>query len=269
MSNTLYLISDSTGETVQLVAKATTTQFEPGGDIEYRTVFNLQDTDQIDAVIEEAKQRTPCCFMYTLVRLDLRVYLREQLALASLPAYDIMEPALKLISDMVGYQPLLRSGVKHRMDASYYERIEAIEFAVKYDDGKYPKGFLDADIVLLGVSRTSKTPLSMFLANRGYKVANFPLIAGIPIPEEIFQINPAKVIGLTIDPEILYHVRQERVLDLRLPSAAPYAQREHIGNELNLAYELFSKIGCEVIDVSNRAIEETASRVISYISRGG
>jgi hypothetical protein len=250
-----------------MVAKALTMQYEPEVHIEVRTQFNVDCLQTIDKVIAEASQRAPCCFMYTLVSEEFRDYIREKLIAANLPGYDIMDPGLNMLTAMCGYKPVFHPGAKNRIDASYYERIEAIEFAVRYDDGKNPRGFLEADIVLLGVSRTSKTPLSMFLANRGLKVANLPLIFGAPIPEEVEQAEKGRIVGLTIDADKLLQIRIERLIELGIPPSAAYAQREQIDNELNAAADLFERLGCLVIDVSNMAIEETASRVIAHVAK--
>lgn len=266
MKKVLYLLSDSVGETVLRISRAATTQFVDGGDLELSQHFNLNDTARIDSIVEEAKQHS-CCFMYTIVEQDLRAHLQMRLEEAGLPSHDIMTPMLKLVGDLLGSEPLHRPGLTHMLDETYFRRIEAIEFAVRYDDGKYPSGFLEADIVLLGVSRTSKTPLSMFLANRGIKVANLPLMPGVPLPEELLKISPKKIIGLTIASGQLLQVRQERLVDLNLPSSAPYAQPDQIERELENAMALFADLGCHVIDVSNKAIEETASRIIMHLNR--
>ncbi|MCL2548180.1 MAG: kinase/pyrophosphorylase [Symbiobacteriaceae bacterium] len=265
MPKYVFLLSDSLGETVTRVARAATTQFDKNEEIVLSNHFNIQDTHRIDEVIAEARQ-VDCCLMYTMVEKELHRHLCNAITEAGLPGYDIMEPALSMISHLLGHEPSYRPGLTHQLDASYFERIEAIEFAVKYDDGKFPQGFLLADIILLGVSRTSKTPLSMYLANRGYKVANLPLIGGTVIPPEIEQAPRERIIGLSIDAEILIQVRQERLRDLHLPADAIYAQRSHIENELLQAQQLFERLGCKVIDVSYKAIEETASRVIAHIS---
>jgi len=224
----------------------------------------LSDTLVIDTIVAEARG-TDCCFMFTIVEQHLHNYLVHKLKEEGIPYFDIMEPALQLIGNLLQAEPSRMPGSTNRLDEPYFARIDAIEFAVKYDDGKIPAGFLIADIVLIGVSRTSKTPLSMFLANRGYKVANLPIISGAHIPDELEQVPPERIIGLTIDPDKLTVVRKERLQDLRLPPSATYAQREHVEKELVTARALFERLGCKVLDVSNMAIEEAATRVIAHI----
>ena len=143
-------------------------------------------------------------------------------------------------------------------DKEYFNRIEALEFAVTYDDGKDPAGFLKADLVLLGISRTSKTPLSLFLANRGYKVANLPLVPKAQIPAEIYKVDPNKIFGLTNDPEILNGIRRERMISYGLDPDTHYSNIDNIESELNFANELYKKLGCPVINVAHKSIEETA-----------
>ena len=145
------------------------------------------------------------------------------------------------------------------------KRVEAIEFAVRYDDGKDTRGILKSDIVLLGISRTSKTPLSMYLANKNIKVANVPLVPEIPIPKEVFEINPKKIIGLTNSPEKLNQIRQERLKSLGLSSDANYAKFDRILQELDYSEKIMKQVGCPVINVSNKAIEETAGIILDII----
>ena len=152
------------------------------------------------------------------------------------------------------------------MDEDYFRKIEAIEFAVKYDDGRDPRGILKADIVLVGVSRTSKTPLSQYLAHRRFKVANVPLVPEVDPPEELFEIDPKKCFGLVISPSVLNSIRKERLITLGLKDDANYARIERIKHELEHFESIVSKIGCTVIDVSNRAVEETANLILTEVS---
>ena len=169
-----------------------------------------------------------------------------------------MTPILKQITNKIGVTPKREPGIIRKLDESYFKRVEAIEFAVKYDDGKDQRGILQADVVLLGISRTSKTPLSMYLANKNIKVANVPLVPEIPIPKEVFEINQKKIIGLTNTPEKLNQIRQERLKSLGLSSNANYAKFDRI-----------LQVGCPVIDVSNKAIEETAGIIMDIMKENG
>ncbi|MCY0881655.1 MAG: kinase/pyrophosphorylase, partial [Firmicutes bacterium] len=165
--------------------------------------------------------------------------------------------------------PKLVPGLSHRLDRSYFERVDAIEFAVKYDDGKDTRGIIEADLVILGVSRTSKTPLSLYLANHRLKVANIPLVPEVPAPKELFAAGRKKSVGLTIDPELLMSIRRQRLKSLGLGIGAQYASLDRIMTELEYAWEVYRRLGCPVIDVSNHAVEETATRVLEIRQKGG
>lgn len=180
-----------------------------------------------------------------------------------------MTPILKQIASKIGVKPRREPGIIRKLDESYFKRVEAIEFAVKYDDGKDPRGILQADIILLGISRTSKTPLSMYLANKNIKVANVPLVPEIPIPKEVFEINQKKIIGLTNTPEKLNQIRQERLKALGLSSNANYAKFDRILQELDYSDKIMKKVGCPVIDVSSKAIEETAGIIMDVMKENG
>jgi len=162
----------------------------------------------------------------------------------------------------------LKPGLVRKMDEEYFKKVDAIEFAVKYDDGKDPRGILRADVVVIGVSRTSKTPLCMYLAHKGIKAANVPLVPEVAPPEEIFMLPPHKLIGLVIQPAQLNEIRRERLKTLGLTSTADYASMERILKELEYAENIMKRAGCSVIDVTNKAVEETATRVLEIYHRG-
>jgi hypothetical protein len=151
------------------------------------------------------------------------------------------------------------------MGQNYFDRISAMEFAVMYDDGKDPKGFLEADVVLLGVSRTSKTPLSLFLANKNLKVANLPLVPQTHIPDEIYKVDPKKIIGLTNDPSVLNEIRRQRMIAYGLNPDTTYSNMDSINAELDAANKLYKKLGCYVINVAHRSIEETAALIMEHL----
>ena len=172
---------------------------------------------------------------------------------------DIMGPVLDKMVTLTNQQPRYEPGLVYRLDEDYFRKVEAIEFAVKYDDGRDPRGIVRADIVLIGVSRTSKTPLSQYLAHKRLKVANVPLVPEVDPPEELFNIPSEKCIGLRISADKLNRIRSERLKALGLRPEANYASMERIQEELDYSEELMNKIGCTVIDVSNKAVEETAN----------
>lgn len=175
---------------------------------------------------------------------------------------------MNAFTKVYGKEPKYQPKLIRKLDEEYFKKIEAIEFAVKYDDGKDPRGVKWADIVLIGVSRTSKTPLAMYLAHHGFKVANVPIVPEVSPPEEIYQIPRNKCVGLTISPDKLNEVRRERLKSLGLNLETNYASLERIFNELDFADGIMKRIGCPIIDVSNKAVEETANLII-HILKGG
>src|SRR5690625_1048851 len=178
---------------------------------------------------------------------------------------DIMGPMLASMERVYKNPPRLEPGLVHKLDEDYFKRVEAIEFAVKYDDGRDSRGIARADIILIGVSRTSKTPLSQYLAHKRLKVANVPIVPEVDPPEELFEIEPEKCIGLRISPEKLNEIRIERLKALGLGNQATYANIDRIHQELTYFDEVVSKIGCTVVDVSNKAVEETANLILQKI----
>jgi hypothetical protein len=171
------------------------------------------------------------------------------------------------MEQLFGMTPRCEPGPIRVLDEDYFRKIEAIEFAVKYDDGRDPRGILRADIVLIGVSRTSKTPLSQYLAHKRFKVANVPIVPEVDPPEELFQVSPEKCFGLKISPEKLNEIRRERLKSLGLDDRAIYANIDRIKEELQYFDGIVKKIGCEVIDVTNKAVEETANVIMNIIRK--
>lgn len=264
----VYVISDSVGETAQQVTKAAVSQFNINDNYEIRRFPYVVDSNFLLEVLTSAKNEN-AIIVYTLVDEKLLNTAKEYCESENLNHIDLMTPILDAIAKKTEIIPRREPGIIRKLDDSYFKRVEAIEFAVKYDDGKDPRGILKADIILVGISRTSKTPLSMYLANKNMKVANVPLVPEIPIPKEVFEINPKKIIGLTNTPEKLNQIRQERLKALGLSSNANYAQFERILQELDYSDEVMKKIGCPVIDVSNKAIEETAGIILDILKENG
>ena len=264
----VYVISDSVGETAQQVTKAALSQFNIENDYEIRRFPYVADEKFLMEVLESGKNEE-AVIVYNLVSENLLNITKEFCEKEDLSHIDLMTPLLKQISKKTGKSPKREPGVIRKLDERYFKRVEAIEFAVKYDDGKDPRGILKSDIVLLGISRTSKTPLSMYLANKNIKVANVPLVPEIPIPKEVFEIDPKKIMGLTNTPEKLNSIRNERLKALGLSSNASYANLERILQELDYAEKVMKKVGCPVIDVSNKAIEETAGIILDKMKENG
>jgi hypothetical protein len=260
------VISDSIGETAEFVAKAAASQFN-SGEIEIRRIPYVSDEEHLEQVLSEASEYK-AVVAYTLVVPALRQRLTEIAQEKGLIVVDVIGPMLEALGKVSKTTPRLEPGLLHKLDDEYFRKVEAIEFAVKYDDGKDPRGVLYADVVLIGISRTSKTPLCMYLAHKRLKAANIPLVPEVAPPEELFKLPPRKVIGLTIKPEILNPIRQERLKALGLASNADYASMERILHELDYAENIMKKLGCPVIDVSNKAVEETASKILQIYYRG-
>ncbi|MFA8439576.1 pyruvate, water dikinase regulatory protein [Pueribacillus sp. YX66] len=257
----VYVLSDSVGETADLVVKAAASQFR-ATDIEVRRVPYVEDKSTVREVITLAKEAN-AIIAYTLVLPEIKDYLIERANEENLKVVDILGPMISSLQSLIQVQPRGEPGLVRKLDEDYFRKIEAIEFAVKYDDGRDPRGILHADIVLIGVSRTSKTPLSQYLAHKRIKVANVPIVPEVEPPEELFRVPINKCIGLKISPEMLYHIRKERLKALGLNSDASYASIERIKKELSYFENVTNKIGCQVIDVTNRAVEETANLILN------
>lgn len=261
----IYAVSDSIGETAESVVRATTSQFV---DVKFDVIRvpYVKDKEQIDKAIEEAAANN-ALVCYTLVSPDLRSYLAERAKAHHVETVDVLGPMLKMVGDKTGTQPRNQAGLIHSLDHEYFKRVEAVEFAVKYDDGKNPLGLTKADVVLIGVSRTSKTPLSMYLAHKQIKVANVPLVPELNPPEELFKVPPYKIIGLLIDPYKLNEIRAARLKTMGLSDTAVYADVKRINEELEYARGIMRRLHCQIINVSNRAIEETAGIILDYVRK--
>lgn len=259
------MVSDSIGETAEMVARAAAEQFK---DINYeiKKYPFVSNEEQIKELIDDASE-SKSIIVFTTVLENLREAIKIECKKHNLPYIDVMSPLIKSFETFLDAKPANEPGIIHRLDEKYFKKVEAVEFAVKYDDGKDPRGVLKADIVLIGVSRTSKTPLSMYLANKNIKVANIPLVPEVPIPDELFQISPKKIVGLTTNPIKLNEIRQERLKALGLSDKATYANVERILEELEFADGLMKRLKCPVINVSNKAVEETANLILEIIKK--
>lgn len=264
----IYVISDSVGETAQQVTKAALSQFSLNEGYEIRRFPYIVDEKHLLEILNSGKNEN-AIVVYTLVDDNLLSITERFCKEEGLSHIDLMTPLLREISNKTNINPKREPGIIRKLDESYFKRVEAIEFAVKYDDGKDPRGILKSDIVLVGISRTSKTPLSMYLANKNIKVANVPLVPEIPIPKELYQIDPKKIIGLTNSPEKLNRIRIERLKALGLSSESSYANLERILQELDYSEKIMKKLNCPVINVSNKAIEETAGIILDIINENG
>lgn len=258
----IYVASDSAGDTGEAVVRAAEAQFYPQQVDIIRVPF-LQDPEGIDRLIRDVKERSGIV-VFTLVIPELRDYLVKKAKQSRIPYIDLLGPVVQSLEKMLQKEARHEPGKIHKLDEDYFKKVEAVEFAVKYDDGRDFTGILSADIVLVGVSRTSKTPLSMYLAHKKFKVANVPLVPEIAPPEQLFTVSNKKIVGLRIDPMKLNMIRTERLKALGLPRTAMYADVKRINAEMEYADEIMRRIGCIVIDVSNKAVEETANTIIDW-----
>lgn len=262
----IYVVSDSLGETAELVVRAAESQFN-GSQCVIRRIPYVMDEQTIIETVDAAKEEK-ALLVFTLVIPELQAMLIEQAEEKNVPYIDLMGPMIDQMALLFKKPPKKEPGLIHKLDAEYFRKVEAIEFAVKYDDGKDPRGILRADVVLIGVSRTSKTPLSMYLAHKGVKVANVPLVPEVEPPNELFLIPSEKCIGLVIDPHQLTTIRRERLKALGLASGANYASLERVMKEIEFAEKVMKRIACPTIDVSNKAVEETANIILDLVKRG-
>ncbi len=262
----VYIVSDSIGDTAEFVVKAVASQFD-SGNVDMRRVPFVETKDQIKEVFRKASD-DKAIIAYTLVVPELRKAMEEESMNYNICTADILGSLMGAFSRVTCRQPNYEPGMVRQLDEAYFRRVAAVEFAVKHDDGKDPRGFTQAEIVLVGISRTSKTPLSMYLAHQGIMVANLPLVPEVEVPEELFWVPPEKIIGLVIDPRQLREIRRERLKALGLEDDADYVNVERIEEELTYARRMMKKLGCTVFDVSNKAVEEVANNIIQLIKGG-
>lgn len=261
----LFIVSDSVGETGELVAKAAVSQYLNADQNAVLKRFPYIDSvQQLQEIVKLASSQK-AFIVYTLVSRELRTYLTSATQRQGVQAVDLMGPLMDALENELKTAPLGEAGLVRKLDDDYFQKVEAIEFAVKYDDGRDPRGILLADIVLVGISRTSKTPLSQYLAHKRLKVANVPLVPEVDPPEELFKVDPAKCFGLVISPDKLNHIRRERLIALGLNDDANYARMERIHEEIAHFHQVVDKMGCEILDVTNRAVEETANLILSKL----
>lgn len=261
---TVHILSDSLGETAEMVARAAIAQFD-GDSFRIERLPRVRTVEELRSAVESHCGRW-CLFVYTLVDEALRVEM-ESLCARGINGVDVLGPAVATIGRVTGLQPSGEPGAIRRTDEEYFERIEAMEFAVKHDDGRNPQDLTEADVVLIGVSRSSKTPLAMYLAFKGYRAANVPLTPGTDPPKELFDVSPRRVFGLVTSARVLQEVRTERMRELGT-FVPGYADLEEIERELEEARAVMRKIGCIVVHTDNRAIEEAAQEIIRHLEGG-
>ena len=256
----IYLLSDATGETAEKMVLAALTQFRDKP-VRLTRVNNVRTKNQVYEALDEALNQNGLV-VYTIVNRELAQLVHDECDGLGLVNIDLLTPLLLKVAHCLGRSPKETPGLRHGVDEAYFRRIEAIEFTVKHDDGQEPRNLHQADIVLVGISRTSKTPLSIYMAHRGWKVANVPLVKGIDPPPQLFEIDQKKIAALVIDPQRLVEVRAARLRNLGQDPRAAYADYEEIEEELKHDKRFFRHHPWVVIDVSSKAVEETANEVL-------
>ncbi|MCI0467877.1 MAG: kinase/pyrophosphorylase [Beijerinckiaceae bacterium] len=258
----LHLISDATGETLIAASRAAAAQYEGVASIEH--VYPLvRSRPQLVRAIAEI-EASPGIVLFTLVDQELASHLESSCKELSVPCLSVLQPILNLFQSYIGTASLHRPGAQHILNAEYFRRIEALNFTMMHDDGQQTENFEEADVVLLGVSRTSKTPTSIYLANRGIKTANIPVVPDIPLPEAVLGLRGPLVVGLIASVDRIVQIRENRLLALNASPDSPYVDRILVAAEVSRARRLCADHGWPIIDVTHRSIEETAAAVLDF-----
>ncbi len=260
----VHLVSDSTGETLAAVLKATTAQFAVARPLQHIYAL-IRSRPQMERALAEI-EAAPGLVLYTVVNPDLRRLLEARCSELQAPAISILDPMTRAFSEFLGLEQSLKTGAQHEMNEAYFRRIAAVDYTLAHDDGQMAWDLDTADVVIVGVSRTSKTPTSMYLANRGYKVANIPLVPGAPLPPALETVKKPLVVGLVASPERLAQIRETR-LGEAADRAASYADLDAVRAEILSAKRLFARKRWPVIDVTRKSVEETAASILTKLSQ--
>lgn len=260
----VHLVSDSTGETLNAMAKAVCARFDDVLPIEHIYAL-VRSRRQLDRALREI-EGAPGMVLHTIVDKELRAALEEGCRRLEMPCVAALDPLVASLARYLGAAISSRVGAQHALDTEYFNRIEALNYAIAHDDGQAFSDLEAADVVLVGVSRTSKTPTSIYLAHRGVRAANVPLVPGAEPPKQLFSVKRPLVVGLTVSPDRLIQIRRNRLLSLREDRESDYVETEAVREETVRARRLFEKHGWPVIDVTRRSIEETAAAVINLLS---
>lgn len=261
----IILVSDGTGETAAQITKAAMVQFSDQN-VYFTRYKNVRNEAQIEAICDDAAINRDL-LVYTMVSPGLRAFLANRAREKSIPCVDLLGPILVGLASYFGFEPKSIAGLLHDVNESYFDRIAAMEYTIAHDDGRDLTGLEKADLVIIGISRTSKTPLSMYLSHQGWKVANIPLIQGFEIPKEIYAMDQRRVIGLTIDTQELATIRRARLERLGQNNGGEYADPEKVHQEIEYANQMFRKNRrWPVFNVTGKALEETASEIIKLMA---
>jgi len=262
----VHLVSDSTGETLVAMMKASTAQFRNATALEHLHTL-VRSERQMEATLTEIEAK-PGVVLYTLVNEDRRKLLENRCARLNIPAISILDPALSMLGRYLGAAMISEVGAQRTLDAEYYNRIEALDFAMAHDDGQNVSGLRNADIILLGISRTSKTPTCIYLANRGFKAGNIPLVPNAPLPTILDNFENPFIVGLVASPDRIVQIREQRLMGLKQNKQTDYIDVDRVRDEMREAKRMFLKKGYKVIDVTRKSIEETSAQIINaYQSR--
>jgi [pyruvate, water dikinase]-phosphate phosphotransferase / [pyruvate, water dikinase] kinase len=256
----LHLVSDATGETLIAVSRAAAAQYQGVSSIEHVYPL-LRNQAQLEKAIAEIKA-APGIVLFTLVDPDLTAQLQNACQESGCPCLSVLEPILGLFQSYLGTASTPRPGAQHMLNSDYFKRIDALNFTMMHDDGQMPEHLDDADVVLLGVSRTSKTPTSIYLANRGIKTANIPIVPNVPLPASLDTVRKPLVVGLLASPDRIVQIRQNRLLALNADHDTPYVDRTSVADEVAVSRRLYESRHWPTIDVTRRSIEETAAAII-------
>jgi len=261
----LHLVSDATGETLITVARAAAAQYVTVAPVEH--IYPLvRSHKQLDRVLAEI-EASPGIVLYTLLDAELTDRLEGKCREFGLPSLSILGPVLRLFQSYLGAETSAKVGAQHTLNAEYFKRIDALNYTMLHDDGQHTDELQHADVVLVGISRTSKTPTSIYLANRGVKTANVPLVPGVPVPPALERLSDPLVVGLTASPERIVQIRQNRLLGLNAERANDlYVDREAVAEEVAISRRLCARHGWPLIDVTRRSIEETAAAVLALLT---
>ena len=263
---TIYAVSDSIGETANQVAVAVASQFKK--DVEVKRIPYINTLEDVDDLLKTVEKSEHAMIISTIITVNVREYLTEKAIYKNIFVNNVLGPVINVASTILNVLPEYNPGAMRSTDEEYFKRIEAMEFAMQYDDSKDYRGLKNADVVLIGLSRTSKTPLCMYLANKGIKAINIPLVPEVGVPDELYEIDRKKVFGLVINPMQLIEIRKKRLDKFqRIPTDIEYAGDARVLEELEFADKIMRKVGCKKIDVTQRAIEDTALIIIEELSR--
>lgn len=258
----LHLISDATGETLINVGRAAAAQYDSAQAREH--IYTMVRSEKDIAQVVEDIEASPGIVLYTLIEPDHAALLEERCRELGVPALSVLDPILSLFQTYLGAKSAQRAGAQHALDTEYFRRIDALNFTLSHDDGQMSDDLEEADVVILGISRTSKTPTSIYLANRGVKAANIPLVPDVPLPDIIEKMNDAFIVGLIASPDRIVQIRQHRLLSISAESKdTAYIDKHAVAEEIAQTRRLCARRGWPIIDVTRRSIEETAAAILT------